>query len=91
MATAIPTNQARFTIDEIRVAVRARAFVRSATGASSITSVVTDSRLVTAGCLFVAIQGERFDGHDHIEAAISAGAAGLLVSRAVETLSLIHI
>lgn len=43
--------------------------------------VVIDSRAVTAGSLFVALPGERVDGHDFVEAAVAAGAAGVLVSR----------
>jgi UDP-N-acetylmuramoyl-tripeptide--D-alanyl-D-alanine ligase len=40
-----------------------------------------DSRLVTEGCLFVALPGERTDGHRFLRAAADAGAAALLVAR----------
>jgi UDP-N-acetylmuramoyl-tripeptide--D-alanyl-D-alanine ligase len=46
------------------------------------TRVVTDSRQLAPGDLFVALRGERFDGHDYVEAARKAGAAGALVSQA---------
>ena len=46
--------------------------------------VVTDSRLVTPGSLFVAISGERTDGHEHARAARDAGAAIVLASRPVD-------
>ena len=39
-----------------------------------------DSRTVAAGDLFFAVQGERFDGHDFVEAALEAGAAAAVVS-----------
>ena len=39
-----------------------------------VTEVCTDSRQITPGCLFVAIQGENFDGHDFIRSAIEQGA-----------------
>jgi UDP-N-acetylmuramoyl-tripeptide--D-alanyl-D-alanine ligase len=42
--------------------------------------VSIDSRTVAAGDLFVAIRGDRFDGHDFVEAAMAAGAAGIVVS-----------
>ncbi|HEY3811301.1 MAG TPA: UDP-N-acetylmuramoyl-tripeptide--D-alanyl-D-alanine ligase [Acidimicrobiales bacterium] len=42
--------------------------------------VAIDSRQLQPGALFVAIRAER-DGHDWINAAIAAGAAGLLVER----------
>jgi len=38
-----------------------------------------DSRLVTLGTLFVALRGERTDGHRYLDAAAAAGAAALLV------------
>ena len=41
--------------------------------------VVQDSRQVGQGDLFVAIAGERTDGHRHVAAALAAGAAGALV------------
>lgn len=46
--------------------------------------VVIDSRLATPGCLFVALPGERVDGHDYAAAAIAAGAAAVMVSRELE-------
>lgn len=48
---------------------------------AQITEVTTDSRQVTAGCLFVALQGERFDAHDFAADAVAAGAGALLVSK----------
>ncbi len=39
-----------------------------------------DSRTVAAGDLFFAVEGERFDGHDFVEAALQAGAAAAVVS-----------
>ena len=57
-----------------------------------ISGVTTDSRKVQAGDLFVALCGERFDGHDYLAQAAAAGAAGALVSREVETsLSLLQV
>jgi len=38
-----------------------------------------DSRSVAAGEMFVAIRGERFDGHDFAQAALERGAAGVVV------------
>ena len=42
------------------------------------TRVTSDSRKVQTGCLFVALQGEKFDGHQFIEAACNLGAAGVI-------------
>ena len=53
-----------------------------ASGASArFSGVSTDSRAVKAGELFVALRGERFDGHDFLAAAASRGAAGAVVDR----------
>lgn len=46
-----------------------------------LTGVTHDSRAVRPGMLFVAIPGQRVDGHDFVPAAIEAGAAGVVVER----------
>ena len=40
-----------------------------------------DSRVVAAGMLFVALRGERTDGHRHLADAAAAGAAALIIGR----------
>lgn len=45
----------------------------------AITSVSIDSRDIAQGALFVAIDGENFDGHNFAAAAIDAGAAAAVV------------
>ncbi len=42
-------------------------------------AVTTDSRAISPGVLFVALRGERFDGHDFIAAALQQGAVAALV------------
>ena len=44
------------------------------------TAVSKDTRDITSGSLYIALKGERFDGHDFVEQAGVAGAAGALVS-----------
>ncbi len=46
-----------------------------------IAGISTDSRKITPGCLFIPIQGERFDGHDYINQAFETGAAAVLTHR----------
>jgi UDP-N-acetylmuramoyl-tripeptide--D-alanyl-D-alanine ligase len=46
--------------------------------------VTTDSRSVGAGDLFVALAGERFDGHGFVGEAVRRGAAAALTARRVE-------
>ena len=42
--------------------------------------VTTDSRKLQPGDLFVALKGERFDGHDFVPAALSQGAAAAMIA-----------
>ncbi|HUL73362.1 MAG TPA: UDP-N-acetylmuramoyl-tripeptide--D-alanyl-D-alanine ligase [Vicinamibacterales bacterium] len=42
--------------------------------------VSIDSRTIAPGALFVALRGDRFDGHAFVGAAVERGAAGVLVS-----------
>lgn len=44
-----------------------------------VNGLSTDTRKITKGEFFIALKGEHFDGHDFIQEAISAGAAGLIV------------
>ncbi|MEG2697462.1 MAG: UDP-N-acetylmuramoyl-tripeptide--D-alanyl-D-alanine ligase, partial [Ruthenibacterium sp.] len=48
-----------------------------------LTGVVTDSRAVKQGSLFVCIAGERVDGHAYAKQALSQGAAGILAQHAI--------
>lgn len=47
-----------------------------------IRAISTDSRAVSRGDLFIALRGDRFDGHDFIADAVEKGCAGLVVDRA---------
>jgi UDP-N-acetylmuramoyl-tripeptide--D-alanyl-D-alanine ligase len=47
--------------------------------------VWTDSRTVEPGDLFLALPGERFDGHDFVAEALARGALGVVLSREVAT------
>jgi UDP-N-acetylmuramoyl-tripeptide--D-alanyl-D-alanine ligase len=49
-------------------------------GATAFDRVHSDSRTLRAGDLFVALAGERFDGHDFLPAARAAGAAAALAA-----------
>ena len=55
-------------------------------GAAPVTAVSTDSRRIAPGCLFLPLTGEKFDGHDFLDKALSAGAAGCLCAKVPETL-----
>ncbi|MFO0624515.1 MAG: UDP-N-acetylmuramoyl-tripeptide--D-alanyl-D-alanine ligase [Polyangiales bacterium] len=78
MATPLPRIDARFTLGEVAAAT---AGARSGDAAQVLTGVSTDSRALARGGLFVALRGERFDGHTHVAAALAGGAAAALVER----------
>lgn len=50
-------------------------------------SVTVDSRTVGAGDLFVAVPGERVDGHDFVDAAAASGAVAALTTRPHDSLA----
>jgi UDP-N-acetylmuramoyl-L-alanyl-D-glutamate--2,6-diaminopimelate ligase len=49
-----------------------------------VAALVYDSRQVVDGSLFAALPGFTSDGHDHVPAAVAAGAAAVLCERPVE-------
>lgn len=50
----------------------------------NIDQVITDSRSLCQGCLFIALKGERFDAHNFALQAQQGGAAALLVERLLD-------
>lgn len=70
----------RLTLQEI-----AKACGGKTTADGEITSVSIDTRTVTAGSLFIAIKGDRFDAHDFVEQAVQNGAAAVMCHKEVET------
>jgi UDP-N-acetylmuramoyl-tripeptide--D-alanyl-D-alanine ligase len=69
-----------FTADDLRRLTGGRLL---RTSARPIRGAAVDSRLVVAGQAFVALPGERTDGHRFLGDAAVAGAAALIVSRPV--------
>lgn len=43
--------------------------------------VCTDTRKITDGCLFIAIKGDNFDGHDFAAKAVESGAQAVIVEK----------
>jgi len=62
-----------------QIAQFAEASLSSGDGSAMIDKLSTDSRTLKRGELFVALRGENFDGHDFVQAAAKAGAAGAIV------------
>ncbi len=68
-----------FTLGEIAAAVGGE--LLAGTARARIAGVSTDTRLVRRHQIFVAIKGDRFDGHDFLAQAVTQGATAVLVSR----------
>jgi UDP-N-acetylmuramoyl-tripeptide--D-alanyl-D-alanine ligase len=47
------------------------------------TGITTDTRTVEKNQIFIALKGDKFDGHDFVENAIDRGAIALIVSRQI--------
>jgi len=72
----------RISLDMVLEATRGRLLAAArATDGLSFSGVSTDSRTVRAGEIFVALQGERFDGHDFVGDAVKRGATAAIVSK----------
>lgn len=56
----------------------------------TISGVCIDSRSAQAGDLFIAIRGERFDGHDYISEAINKGAVAVVSEQDDPKLGALH-
>jgi UDP-N-acetylmuramoyl-tripeptide--D-alanyl-D-alanine ligase len=66
----------RFTHQEVLSATGSRAL---GTSVAPFEGLSTDSRTVTAGALFVALRGERFDGHQFLSEVAARGGRGAVV------------
>lgn len=67
---------------------RSLAFIAQATGGRlvgadrMVDTIATDTRALPSGdALFIALKGEQFDGHAHVQAAIDGGCVAALVAR----------
>ncbi|HET7829246.1 MAG TPA: UDP-N-acetylmuramoyl-tripeptide--D-alanyl-D-alanine ligase [Candidatus Limnocylindrales bacterium] len=74
----VVTPTPSMTADDLVAATGGRLLRR---GSGRVRGGAVDSRLVTPGVLFVALSGERTDGHRYLADAAAAGATALLVGR----------
>ncbi|HEY7533371.1 MAG TPA: UDP-N-acetylmuramoyl-L-alanyl-D-glutamate--2,6-diaminopimelate ligase [Nitrospiraceae bacterium] len=51
----------------------------------TVTDIADDSRAAKRGSVFVAVKGERVDGHDFVSKAIQAGAEAVIAQRSTDT------
>jgi UDP-N-acetylmuramoyl-tripeptide--D-alanyl-D-alanine ligase len=84
MATPVPANTALLTARAAAAATGGRViFAREAADGGDLVArgITSDSRAVSRGSAFVALRGERYDGHDYVDAAIQNGADLVIVER----------
>lgn len=53
--------------------------------AQTVRHISTDTRTIQAGDMFLALEGERFDGHQFVDQAVAAGAIAAITRRGVIT------
>jgi UDP-N-acetylmuramoyl-tripeptide--D-alanyl-D-alanine ligase len=70
-----------WTLDTIAAALAGEAVAKLPRGSAELTGITTDTRKIGKGNAFLALRGERFDGHDYLRDAVRDGAAALIVSR----------
>lgn len=69
-----------WTLDRVAAALEQCSTVALPRGPLALAGIATDTRSITGGQVFVALRGDRFDGHDYLESAVTAGAAAVVVS-----------
>jgi len=47
----------------------------------AVSKVTIDSRKIEKGSLFIAIKGEKFDGHDFVRDVVKNGASAVIIER----------
>jgi UDP-N-acetylmuramoyl-tripeptide--D-alanyl-D-alanine ligase len=77
-----------WTLDRIATALEEQATGALPRGAAGVSGITTDTRKIGKGNVFVALKGERFDGHDYLQDAVRDGASAVVVSRAPKLNSL---
>jgi UDP-N-acetylmuramoyl-tripeptide--D-alanyl-D-alanine ligase len=71
-----------WTLDRIAAALADQSSGKLPRGTAEVSGITTDTRKIGKGDVFVALRGERFDGHDYLRDAVRDGASALVVSRA---------
>jgi UDP-N-acetylmuramoyl-tripeptide--D-alanyl-D-alanine ligase len=81
MATPIPPNRARFSLEDVALAAGGTIVQRGAYASEPGCGAFTDSRACSTGCLFLALRGEAHDGHTFVASAVEQGARIVVVER----------
>jgi UDP-N-acetylmuramoyl-tripeptide--D-alanyl-D-alanine ligase len=77
-----------WTLDRIAAALEAHSTGSAPRGSTEVRGITTDTRKIGKGDVFLALKGERFDGHDYLRDAVRDGASAIIASRAPRLSSL---
>ena len=77
-----------WTLDRIAAALEAHSTGSAPRGSTEMRGITTDTRKIGKGDVFLALKGERFDGHDYLRDAVRDGASAVIASRAPKLSSL---
>jgi len=77
-----------WTLDRIAAALEAHSTGSAPRGSTEMRGITTDTRKIGKGDVFLALKGERFDGHDYLRDAVRDGASAVIASRTPKLSSL---
>jgi len=77
-----------WTLDRIADALAGQSTGSLPRGSAHVHGITTDTRKIGKGDVFLALKGERFDGHDYLRDAVRDGASALIVSQAPKVATL---
>lgn len=69
-----------WTLDRLAEALAPHSPVKLPRGRATVNRITTDTRGIQHGDAFLALKGERFDGHEFLQQAVDSGASALIVS-----------
>ncbi len=70
-----------WTLDRIAAALDNHSTGSAPRGSTQVRGITTDTRKIGKGDVFLALKGERFDGHDYLRDAVRDGASAIIASR----------
>jgi UDP-N-acetylmuramoyl-tripeptide--D-alanyl-D-alanine ligase len=68
-------------LDRIAAALEEHSTGSAPRGSTQVRGITTDTRKIGKGDVFLALKGERFDGHDYLRDAVRDGASAVIASR----------
>lgn len=72
------------SLADVCSAVQGRWLVAPVSPRGAMPALSTDTRTLEPGDVFLALRGDRFDGHDHLEEALARGAGGVIIAEGRE-------